>query len=776
MVMKNLSVIFITSLLYSSVNQAEQSRVLEKTTGYEFYLSKQQLSLITKPPRINSMQQDQHFISRQVNINADGNNIVGDAASEPSLAVSLVDKNKIAIGWRQFNTVSNDFRQAGNAYSDNGGQTWHNNTVIEPGVFRSDPVIKSDVFGNFYYHSLRVTRSAQGDYDQFFIDQWKSKDGGKTWVEKTDVYGGDKTWIAIDITQNASQGNIYAAWNTAGNSYYPATFNHSLNNGIDYSYPIEIPQKPIFGTVTVDGNGNVYVVGMSNFSNISHEYYLIKSINPNVPMPLFDQVTQVDLGGLASFGGSINPDGLNGQIYVKVDSSNRTSKDNVYIMGTIIPNNNDPQDVMFVRSTDGGKTFSSPIVINHDDKNSYQWLGAMNVAPNGRIDIIWYDTINSNDNKQSELFYTYSYDAGMTFARQQAISPSFFHNKGYPIQKKMGDYIDIESDNLGAHIAYTATFNDEQDIYYLYAKPSTREENPDFPSLLTNNAWVAQDVPSQGILSSTLISNNTLLAFETIFTATPDGTPMWLVANGEIPISGDSYSVPIYMPTGSLSENQPALLAIGILTKTRLRDENNELIDNRIQYHFDMTDAIKPQLEALGIAYEETFFNNNPFHTIDKTLGFHSSLPRQQLRKDLCTIHGQVLISTGEKNEGRVQFTYRRNDVLNLFAADFTYKKSINNKGELVFDLDNNGHAIPTWEVINSDENGILADNSVRNIVYRPNGGLGFFTTGNDPGITEIGIETIIENDSQLLATKPNQQTESMHIVATNVYCGEDIY
>src|SRR5690349_3083840 len=45
------------------------------------------------------------FISYQVNVDAQGNNIVGDAANEPSIAVDPTDGSKITIGWRQFNSV-----------------------------------------------------------------------------------------------------------------------------------------------------------------------------------------------------------------------------------------------------------------------------------------------------------------------------------------------------------------------------------------------------------------------------------------------------------------------------------------------------------------------------------------------------------------------------------------------------------------------------------------------------------------------------------------------
>ena len=64
------------------------------------------------------------IFTKQVNVDANGLNIVGDAANEPSIAVDPTNPNSIVIGWRQFNTISSSFRQAGNGYTTNGGQTW----------------------------------------------------------------------------------------------------------------------------------------------------------------------------------------------------------------------------------------------------------------------------------------------------------------------------------------------------------------------------------------------------------------------------------------------------------------------------------------------------------------------------------------------------------------------------------------------------------------------------------------------------------------------------
>ncbi len=50
------------------------------------------------------------FFTVQVNINSSGYNIIGDAANEPSIAVDPTDPNRIVIGWRQFDTISSNFR------------------------------------------------------------------------------------------------------------------------------------------------------------------------------------------------------------------------------------------------------------------------------------------------------------------------------------------------------------------------------------------------------------------------------------------------------------------------------------------------------------------------------------------------------------------------------------------------------------------------------------------------------------------------------------------
>jgi len=158
----------------------------------------------------------------QVNVDGNGQNIVGDAANEPSIAVDPNDRNKMAIGWRQFNTVTNNFRQAGYGFTTNGGQTWTFPGVIEPGIFRSDPVLDVDVNGNFYYNSLAVEPT-------YFCDVFKSSTGGSAWGDKVYAQGGDKQWMEIDKTNNSGNGHFYAYWNSSYSVCPPGSFTRSTD-------------------------------------------------------------------------------------------------------------------------------------------------------------------------------------------------------------------------------------------------------------------------------------------------------------------------------------------------------------------------------------------------------------------------------------------------------------------------------------------------------------------------------------------------------------------
>lgn len=394
----------------------------------------------------------------QVNVDENGNNIVGDAANEPSIAVDPTNPNRMAIGWRQFNTITNSFRQAGFGYSIDGGMNWTFPGVIESGIFRSDPVLESDAQGNFYYNSL--TNSPE-----YMCKVFRSSTGGADWDAGVFAQGGDKQWMTIDNTGGVGDGHIYSQWTSYYSVCVPNFFTRSTDGGDSYEDCVSIPNEPYWGTLAVGPNGELYMGGTTGF-----DFQVSRSSNAqNSGTPVsWNLVTSVSLDGIVSYGGGPNPGGLLGQTLIAVDTSGETTNGNIYLLCSVERNSNpDLADVMFARSTNGGVTFSSPIKINDDaSTNNYQWFGTMSVAPNGRIDVIWLDTRDDPGTYLSSLYYSNSKDGGLTWSVNERLSGSFDPHLGWPQQNKMGDYFDMISDNQGAFLSWAATFNGEQDVYF----------------------------------------------------------------------------------------------------------------------------------------------------------------------------------------------------------------------------------------------------------------------------------------------------------------------
>jgi hypothetical protein len=454
------------NLIFSQTNEPKRHNPPDPTAHHEIkdddYVPDLRETQERSPAYNYSMN---NIITVQVNVDASGQNIVGDAANEPSIALDPTNNNKMAIGWRQFNTVNNNFRQAGYGFTTNAGQTWTFPGVIEPGVFRSDPVLDADVNGNFYYNSL--TNSPE-----FMCHVFKSNDGGFSWDGGTFAQGGDKQWMTIDKIDGPGIGHIYAFWTSYYSVCEPGFFTRSTDGGGSFEDCLTIPNDPSWGTLAVGPGSELYIGG-----SIGSDFLVAKSTNAQDSSQIvtWSMATVVNLDGSISFGEGPNPGGLLGQTLIAVDTSGGSYQGNVYLLCSVDRYSNaDPLDVMFARSTNGGVNWSSPIKINDDPGTSaYQWFGTMSVAPNGRIDVVWLDTRDNPGTYLSALYYSNSYDGGVTWSQNEKLSNYFDPHVGWPQQNKMGDYFDMVSDSNGAYLAWAATFNGEQDVYYSYIADTT---------------------------------------------------------------------------------------------------------------------------------------------------------------------------------------------------------------------------------------------------------------------------------------------------------------
>ena len=128
--------------------------------------------------------------------------------------------------------------------------------------------------------------------------------------------GGDKQWFTIDKTNGPGHGFQYQSDDGINCNGGGVEFQRSTNGGVTWQAPISIPHAPVYGTLDVDTNGNLFIGGEGN------TFYCVRSSNAQIggQTPTFDRSTAVNMGGDLGSGG-INPAGLNGMLFLAIDRS-----------------------------------------------------------------------------------------------------------------------------------------------------------------------------------------------------------------------------------------------------------------------------------------------------------------------------------------------------------------------------------------------------------------------------------------------------------------------
>jgi hypothetical protein len=153
-------------------------------------------------------------------------------------------------------------------------------------------------------------------------------------------------------------------------------------------------------------------------------------------------------------------DRVNTSPSLAVDNSRGPHKGTVYL---VYANNNsgDGADIMFQKSTDGGRTLTAPIEINAaPGEDRPQWFPWVSVdSHTGRVSVFYYDQGIDTSGDLTEVSYTFSDDAGAHWSAPVPLTKIPFHagwgnDTGQP---NLGDYNQAVSQRGELFAAYAIT-------------------------------------------------------------------------------------------------------------------------------------------------------------------------------------------------------------------------------------------------------------------------------------------------------------------------------
>jgi hypothetical protein len=401
--------------------------------------------------------------------------------NEPMVAINPLHHNKLVAAFNDSRT--GQFR-VGWAWSDKGGTEWTNGGTIIPGGAGNpggydrgvDPVVAFDRHGTAYMtwmgYNLPPPNHAEDDLGRdgsIFIA--RSGDGGRTFdvFQKRIAQGEgaatyyDKPWLYI----NPINDHIYVAWvkrtnawNVGGNQSMVIELVRSTDGAGSFSNPVQVSDfYPATGTSASHGPQ----IAAGPGENVFVAWHTLEHGRPGAPdwQPPRIWIAQSDNDG-QSFGGSqlvaIQQNNLpNRFISLAVDRSSGR----LYMAYVDKPPNSGDTDVYVTTAPALGGPWV-PTRINDDGVGNgrHQFYPSLDVAPNGRVDVVWYD--NRDNSSRYNVYYSFTVNGGNNWEANRKLTD----NNGFNWPTEFyGDYMTIASEDDKAYAVWMDNRLGNQEIY-----------------------------------------------------------------------------------------------------------------------------------------------------------------------------------------------------------------------------------------------------------------------------------------------------------------------
>ncbi|MGH9824518.1 MAG: hypothetical protein ACREDR_14855, partial [Blastocatellia bacterium] len=173
-----------------------------------------------------------------------------------------------------------------------------------------------------------------------------------------------------------------------------------------------------------------------------------------------------------------------------------------------VANGPDRADIFYVRSTDGGTTFSTPTRLNDDQTKTTQMFPSIAVADDGSIGAKWWDRRNDPVNDcLVDVYMTISKDGGTSFGKNFRITDqNWTYN---PIEAGLasayhGDYDHIAAFGNNFYLSWSDERNGNPDAFFAFV-PDSSGTTPDFVISTTS---VIQNVTQGGSVDCGLTTSS----------------------------------------------------------------------------------------------------------------------------------------------------------------------------------------------------------------------------------------------------------------------------
>jgi hypothetical protein len=351
--------------------------------------------------------------------------------SESDIRVNYWNTQKI-IG--ASNNIGGSGQQA-QFYSSDGGATWGQTSLpLQTGdAFHSDPTVDWTSDGTAWSTTIGINSTGT----TLKMRAYKSTNGGATWTFDNTFSGTqtntDKQMIWVDHSATSPfKDNLYACWHNGA----PQFFNRRTGPAGAWQTQLQISGTETTGTaigcdVKTNSAGDVFVFWPDTGSR---RVNTAKSTNGGVsfgaPVRIATTFDSFDIG-VPSFNSRRQ------LIYTSGGAYRTATKNMVYAVWSDLTGatgcasaSNEPGSnaastcktrIWLGRSSDGGATWGTPVMINNPSSLNDQYNPWLVVdETNGQIAVMYYDTVADSTRKKTDVYYQASFDDGATWMERAA--------------------------------------------------------------------------------------------------------------------------------------------------------------------------------------------------------------------------------------------------------------------------------------------------------------------------------------------------------------------